>query len=255
VHSILPVGGPADICGQMPDIQFSLRPDIEIDQLARDFHATGHVRIRNLLSADTAGLLHNTLRSRQDWRQIINSGDKIFELDRETRASMSDEQTRSLDDAVIAGARSGFQYRYETIRAPDPSPERDRSDDPVAKFAAWLSGEQPVNLLRKITGMGDIAFADAQATAYSPGDFLTGHDDDVAGKNRRAAYVFGLTPEWRTEWGGLLLLHDGDWIRGQVPSFNCLDLMAVPQMHSVSQVTRSAAYRRYSITGWLRTMG
>lgn len=240
---------------RMHDLQFSLRSEIEIDQLAREFRASGHVRIRNLLSADTAGVLHNALRSRQDWRQIINSGDKIFELDRATRADLSDEQTRSLDDAVVAGARSGFQYRYETIRAPDPSPERDQSDDPIAQFAAWLSDGEPIKLLRQITGMENIAFADAQATAYSPGDFLTVHDDDVAGKNRRAAYVFGLTPEWRTEWGGLLLLHHGDKVTGQVPSFNCLDLMAVPQMHSVSQVTRSAAFRRYSITGWLRTRG
>jgi SM-20-related protein len=236
----------------MSDLMFSIRADIDTDQLARDFSRNGHVRIRDLLTADTAVNLHTGLRTRQDWHQLINAGDKIFELDRETRAAMSAEQTTSLEDAIIAGARSGFQYRYETIRVPDPSPERTRSDDPVAKFAAWLSSKEPADLLRRITGKGDIAFADAQATAYSPGDFLTGHDDDVAGKNRRAAYVFGLTPEWRTEWGGLLLFHHEDRIEGQVPAFNCLDLLAVPQLHSVSQVTQSAAYRRYSITGWLR---
>ena len=37
------------------------------------------------------------------------------------------------------------------------------------------------------------------------------------------------------------------------PGFNTLALFAVPQRHSVSLVTPSAAYRRYSVTGWLRT--
>jgi Rps23 Pro-64 3,4-dihydroxylase Tpa1-like proline 4-hydroxylase len=59
---------------------------------------------------------------------------------------------------------------------------------------------------------------------------------------------------WRLEWGGLLLFHgsDGNVERGLVPAFNSLNLFAVPRMHSVSEVTRAAAYRRYSITGWLR---
>jgi len=73
-------------------------------------------------------------------------------------------------------------------------------------------------------------------------------------KNRRAAYVLGMTPIWRTEWGGVLLFHDEQQltIKGLVPRFNCLNLFQVPQLHSVSEVTRSAAYRRYSVTGWLR---
>lgn len=62
------------------------------------------------------------------------------------------------------------------------------------------------DLIRDITGDRDIRFADAQATAFSPGDFLTGHDDRFAGKDRRAAYVLGLTPVWRLEWGGLLIM-------------------------------------------------
>jgi Rps23 Pro-64 3,4-dihydroxylase Tpa1-like proline 4-hydroxylase len=67
--------------------------------------------------------------------------------------------------------------------------------------------------------------------------------------------VFGLTPQWRIEWGGLLLFHgaDGQVERGFVPRFNSLALFAVPQLHSVSMVTRAAPYRRYSITGWLRS--
>ena len=84
---------------------------------------------------------------------------------------------------------------------------------------------------------------------------LTAHDDEIAGKKRHAAYVFGLTPQWKTEWGGLLLFHtaDGDVAHGLLPRFNTLNIFKVPQLHSVSMVNEAAAYRRYSITGWLRS--
>ena len=66
-----------------------------------------------------------------------------------------------------------------------------------------------------------------------------------------------MTPHWRAEWGGLLLFHDdsGDTRRGLVPRFNCLNLFAVPQSHSVSQVATYAGATRLSVTGWLRAFG
>jgi Rps23 Pro-64 3,4-dihydroxylase Tpa1-like proline 4-hydroxylase len=121
-------------------------------------------------------------------------------------------------------------------------------------MARSLSTEPVLGIVRRITGAEDINYADAQATAYSPGDFLTAHDDAVEGKNRRAAFVLSLTPVWRIEWGGLLLMHgEGDApARAWMPDMNLLTIFKVGQMHSVSEVTRVSPYRRYSITGWLR---
>jgi len=75
----------------------------------------------------------------------------------------------------------------------------------------------------------------------------------VKNSRRKAAFVFGLTPQWRPEWGGLLLFHEPGEIEisGMVPQFNTLDLFSVPRFHSVSQVTRAAPRRRYCVTGWL----
>lgn len=229
--------------------------DHDVEALRRTFAAQGWLHVRDFLAGDAAAQLHQALRARQDWRQVLTtaSGGAV-ELDRPTRAAMAADQARALDEAVYAQARSGFQYRYETIRVPDGAAARAASDDAVTAFASWLSEGEARDFLRRVTGAADIAFADAQATAYSPGDFLTGHDDAIEGKDRRAAYVFGLTPVWRLEWGGLLLFHgdDGHVARGLVPAFNSLNLFAVPVMHSVSEVTRAAAYRRYAVTGWLR---
>jgi SM-20-related protein len=236
------------------DIIFQLG-DHDSAALARAFAAEGLVQISGFLAGDAAERLHLLLRERRDWRQVVASESGAVELDRQARAAMAPEQRQALDEAVYARARTGFQYRYETVRVPDEAEARAASNDPLAALAAWLSQGEARDFLRAVTGGRDIAFADAQATAYSPGDFLTGHDDKIEGKGRRAAYVLGLTPQWRIEWGGLLLFHgaDGNVARGLTPGFNSLNLFAVPAMHSVSEVTRAAAYRRYAVTGWLRS--
>ena len=236
----------------MPDL--ALDPRHDADRLAGLFARDGRVTIDHLIDEAAALELHQLLRGRDDWRQVIISGEKLVELDRPTRAGLTGDQRESLDQAVYAGARTGFQARYEAIRVPDGADERAASKDPLARVAEWLSSGPMRDFLRTVTGGHDMAFADAQGTAYSPGDFLTGHDDAVEGKSRLAAYVFGLTPVWRLEWGGLLLFHEGGETRASAiaPGFNQLNIFRVGQQHSVSEVTRAAAYRRYSVTGWLR---
>lgn len=110
-------------------------------------------------------------------------------------------------------------------------------------------------VLGAITGLDAPHFTDGQVTSYDPGDFLTGHDDDLAGPGRKAAFVLGLALQWRAEWGGLLLFHEigGVQLTGVVPQFNTLNLCTVPRYHSVSMVMPSAPRRRFAVTGLLST--
>jgi Rps23 Pro-64 3,4-dihydroxylase Tpa1-like proline 4-hydroxylase len=237
-------------------IDFALHPDLDADAAAADFANGGRVQIAPFLVPDAADELRAHLLARDDWREVLNSGEMPFEIDRAGQRSMSAEERGRLEKLVHAAAKSGFQYRYETLRVADEAQERRKArDDALTGFANFLCSEPVLALMRRVTGFGDIDFADAQATAYRPGDFLTAHDDAVEGKNRRAAYVFGLTPEWRTEWGGLLLFlnEQGDVERGLLPRFNALNLFSVPQRHSVSAVAPYAGEVRLSVTGWLRT--
>ena len=236
---------------------FTLAPSIDVAALAERFARAGRVQIAPFLDSAGAAALAAHLVARDDWRQVMNSGDKVFESVPAVLATLTEAQRKRLDDAVNAAARTGFQYRYESIRVPDDAPARAALDDPLADFARFMSSAAVIELMTRISGAADIAFADAQATIYRSGDFLTAHDDGVPGKNRRAAYVFGLTPVWRAEWGGLLLFHGGSGgiAEGYVPAFNTLSLFAVPQTHSVSQVAPWADRPRLSVTGWLRATG
>lgn len=233
-------------------VTFALDPCHDAGALARDFARDGRVTIDGLIDEASAVELYRHLQARDDWRHIVINEDKLVELDRATRAGLTDHQREILDQAVYGGAQSGFQARYDAIRVPDDAADRSASDDLLVKLAEWLSSGTMRDFLRAVTGDQAITFADAQATAYSPGDFLTGHDDVVEEKRRSAAYVFGLTPQWRIEWGGLLLFHQGPRVTGISPGFNQLNLFRVGQLHSVSEVTRAAPVRRYSVTGWLR---
>ncbi len=241
----------------MSDAGFRLAATIDAAALAERYARTGRVQIAPFLEEADATALAAHLVARDDWRQVMNSGERVFESVPAVLATLTEAQRARLDEAMNAAARTGFQYRYQSVRVPDDVAVRRTLDDPLAAFARFMSGAHVLDLLARITGATDIDFADAQATIYDKGDFLTGHDDGVPGKNRRAAYVFGLTGPWRAEWGGLLLFHGGDGgiAEGYVPAFNTLSLFAVPQPHSVSQVAPWADGPRLSITGWLRALG
>lgn len=233
---------------------FATAAKLDTAGLRRIFRRDGFVQISPFLRESDAAALHDHLANREDWRLVLNAGAQVYEIDRAGQAAMGEEERGKLDSLVNRAAGSGFQYRFETIRVPDAAAERTSGATSLDRFAAFLSEPPMLDQLRAITGAGDIAFADAQATSYSEGHFLTAHDDDVEGKSRRAAYVFGLTPAWRPEWGGLLLFHGsaGTIERALVPGFNVLTLFSVPRLHSVSSVTPFAAGARLSVTGWLR---
>lgn len=232
---------------------FRLNPNLDLAALAEAYGARRRVRIHGLLAEEGLAEFYHNLRSRDDWYHLMHTADGVLELDRATRARMGAKRRVALDEEVHALARTGFQYRYEGLRVSDDD-EAAAADDPLTEFGRLMSSEPMLAMLRRVTGCTGLTFTDGQATAYGPGDFLTCHDDDVPGKNRLAAYVFGMTPVWRPEWGGLLLFHDADdaTVSGHVPRFNTLDLFAVPQRHSVSLVTPAAPNPRYAVTGWLR---
>ena len=234
--------------------RFVINPELDLEHHARVFAETGRVRIYRLLSRG-AEELYEYLRDCEDWVHLISTDEGVLELRPEAKAALSPDQWARIEARCHERTRTEFQYRYEGLRVPEPGAGEARRHTPLDEFADLMQSEPMLDLLRKVTGAGEMTFTDGQATAYGHGDFLTGHDDDVKGKNRLAAYVYGLTPGWRIEYGGLLLFH-GEQDRtasALAPRFNSLDLFAVPQQHSVSMVTPAAPHRRFAITGWLRS--
>jgi Rps23 Pro-64 3,4-dihydroxylase Tpa1-like proline 4-hydroxylase len=236
-------------------LTFAINPDLDPASLASRFAQSRRIQIRNFLTPAAADALHDHLLANPDWRHVINSDDKIFEAAADDFDAMQFDQRRALDTAMFAAAAQGFQFQYDSIRVPDDPTARQTSGSVLNRFASFLSSVKTLDFLRRVSGQDEISFADAQATRYRAGDFLTRHDDAVAGKDRVLAYVMNLSRGWRAEWGGLLLFNDeeGGVIETLVPRFNSLCLFTVPQPHSVSYVAPYATEPRLSVTGWLRT--
>jgi len=211
------------------------------------------VHIPDFLAPACALALHAHLDS-AEWSLVLNSGEKVFDLGREARTALTPDKLQNLMLGLHQQAQAGFQFLFESIRVPEDATQRRADPTLLNRFADFMNTPETLTLLRTITNVPAIAFADAQATAYGPGHFLTTHDDNVAGKNRFAAYVMNLTPAWTPDWGGLLQFLDGDRHVAQAwtPRFNALNLFAVPQPHAVTLVAPFAPTRRIAVTGWLR---
>ena len=225
----------------------------DLDELAECYASSGSVSIGHFLRDDDARALRDAVEQSWGWIEVFRAGEKVYQMPAKAFEELSAQQKAKLDQLVHSSAQRELQYRYRSVRAPDSAAEREESAEAVCRFAEFMCS-QPVNeFLRKVTGQEEIRFADAQATAFGPGHFLTTHDDAVEGKDRLAAFVFGLTEAWQADWGGLLLFDQDSAVEGFVPQFNALRIFSVPRSHHVSLVAPWADRQRLSITGWLRS--
>jgi Rps23 Pro-64 3,4-dihydroxylase Tpa1-like proline 4-hydroxylase len=152
-------------------------------QFARD----GRVRIEELLDPEGSTALRAELSSHLGWRHVLNGGDKVFESEPDAIEHMQPGERAALEAAIMQTAAHGFQFRYDSIRVPDDEVERAARPDLLTRFAEFMSCDEVLAWLAEITGDRSPQFADAQATRYRAGHFLTRHDDDVAGNNRSCA--------------------------------------------------------------------
>jgi SM-20-related protein len=231
-------------------ISSQLRPDV----LKPVFQRCQRIHIPAFLSRVDAERLHAHLRDELQWAWVFNRGESAYDLNEVAQGALAPEQRQQIQQAIHAGARQGFQYSYDACRVPDDAAVRAADSRLLCRFGDFLNSSPFLDFARALTGAWNISFADAQATRYGAGHFLTTHNDAVAGKNRVAAYVFSLTEEWLPDWGGQLQFidTDGHIAEAYVPRFNALNVFSVPQLHCVSAVAPFVSRFRYSITGWLR---
>ena len=224
------------------------------EKLRKRFLSQRFVQVAPILEETYAQQIGDALHGDQRWNLVFNQGNRHFDMDASQANSLAPEDLERLRFAVHAQAQHGFQYFYRNRPLYDEIRQRFDDNDPLHRFVRWLNSSEFLDFARAVTHCNDIGFADAQATCYSAGHFLSEHDDSADGKNRRAAYIFNFTPKWRPDWGGYLnlLTDDGDVERGLQPCYNALNLLAIPRPHSVGYVAPFADANRYAITGWLR---
>ena len=227
---------------------------LDHSELIETYKQFGRVHIPEFLDSQSAVKIHQTLEDQLEWNLAWNDQGKHIDLSYTGVMAWSDEQKNTLQQKIHTQAEREFQYCYSAIPIFDIYQNKLMPGHFFNEIYELFNHPKLIAFVQDVTGHELIRYADMQATRFSKGHFLTEHDDNVQGKNRLAAYVLNLTPEWKNDWGGALTFPDNKNLEGEFlyPTFNALNIFSVPQRHSVSFVTPFAAANRYSITGWFR---
>ena len=228
--------------------------NLDAASLAAAYGAAGRMHIPSFLDTASAIALHDELAAEQSWHFSIFVDGRSIEMESGDWRKLDAASKHRTQEIVHDGANRDFAYMHYKLPIYDRYHAGGNLGPRARSFFEFINGAPFLAFARRLTGCADIAFADAQASAFGPGHFITIHNDDIDGKSRRAAYVLNLTPEWREDWGGYLNFFDefGHISAGFKPAFNALNVFSIPAAHSVSTVALFAKKPRLAISGWLR---
>lgn len=220
---------------------------------SKTFKRDGKILIPDILSEDSAVSLTEYLLGRKEWNLVFRNQGKHYDISASGFEALPAEEQDQFKQSIYASAQNDFGYMYKNYPILDLV-EAGNCEEALENFLNFINSDSVLSAIRRLTGLENVDYADAQATRYEPGHFLTSHDDQVAGKNRLAAFVLNLTTEWDPDWGGNLMFYDEANTVAEVfvPRFNSLSLFLVGNKHAVSVVSPFARRPRMAITGWFR---
>lgn len=238
---------------------FAVNPGADLPGARARFSENGRAQVRDFLVPEAAEEIRRLLRDGTPWGLSTQAGEadqpeqvRAEQLRGEpaTRQRVGDrvrEAHRAAGEAQFAFVHARYSLVDAYLGQWDP-------DGPHDILLEYLNTPEFLEPLRALTGIPEIVKADAHASLFAPGHFLTSHLDEHSGEGRRVAYVLNFAPDaWHTDWGGYLVFFDaeGDIVEGFRPRFNSLNLFRVPQAHSVTYVPPFAPATRLAISGWL----
>lgn len=237
------------------NVPLRLNPALDLKPYAEIFARRGIVQIPGIFEAPLADEIDKVLADAVPWRMLLtDQNDQPIHFSPQELQAMGRPKIDAMVKDALERARSNRGYLYNTYPMIEAYLRGWDQGNPIHALTEFVNSEDYVNLGRVVTGIPGINKADAHATAYHPGHYLTRHLDYGADHERRAAYVLGFARNWQPDWGGLLLfLNDRqDITEGYLPRFNALTIFDIKYLHTVTQVSSFAGGVRRAITGWFR---
>lgn len=239
-------------------LSLRLNETLDPDAYRPVFRTHRRLHIPSILEPTSAAALHGRLETSPDWTRSFHvEGGKDVDIRVDELDALTPEERAAFEQSQVGSTTDGIAYVFDSIRITAGLKDGRPGAGAMRDIQQFVNGAAFLDFMVRLTGDERIAFSDVMATRYLRGHFASAHVDKIPGQQRLYAYVLNLTPQWWIDWGGVLMFHDEDGhvAEGYTPRFNALNVFAVPQMHSVSTVSRLAQDPRYSITGWLHAAG
>ncbi|MEE2567771.1 2OG-Fe(II) oxygenase [Hyphobacterium marinum] len=242
-------------------LELRLNPAADPERWAQAYARDKLVQIPDIFEPELADEIEAVLRGALNWRLVFAEadpsapgGESVARLTQADIAQMGREAFSARLARVMERARDNYGYLYNAYPMIEAYTSGWDAGHPIHALTEFLNSPDFLDFGRRVIGVDAITKADAQATFYARGNFLTRHVDEGHDNERRAAYTLGFTKRWEPDWGGLLMLLDGnkDIERAFLPRFNVLSIFDGRRIHSVSAVSPFAGDGRFQITGWLR---
>lgn len=238
-------------------LPLAIDPALDPARIAPVFARMGRIHLPGVFSPEAAAEVGAAIAGEVPWVKSWRTTGPSLDGTLADFEGLTPDLRAAFDADMARAAKDGFCFRFDAWRLSDDILAGKRRGGAMAPLEAvhdFLNGEAFLKFVRTLTGEPRCAYCDVMVSRYRAGDFLSAHDDDIAGKKRLFAYVLNFTPVWRADWGGVLIFldEDGHVAEGYAPTFNALNLFSVPQAHAVSYVAPFAAGPRLSITGWVR---
>ncbi|WP_310476572.1 2OG-Fe(II) oxygenase family protein [Sandarakinorhabdus sp.] len=233
-----------------------LNPALDRAALAAEFARDGRVQIRDVLTAESAAAVLELLSQQTPWGLSWQAGtDGPHKLRQPAAAALNSADWQYIYGKLGAAQAQGvFAFIYSQYQAYDAHREGWSAGPQHDRLYTDINSPEILGMVREVTALPQIVWADTQATLFGPQQFLSLHQD-ISDQGWLVAYVFSFAAqEWSPDWGGYLNFYDddGDIIRGYRPRFNSLNMFRVPRDHSVSFVPGFAPPDRFALTGWFR---
>jgi len=242
-------------------LQLRLNPALDAREWAEVYARTRLVRIPDVFEPELADQIEALLARSVNWRMVFPEadpsapgGERVTQLTQQDIAALGRQGIGAKIAHVMERARDNYGYLYDAYPMIEAYTSGWDPGHPVHQLTEFLNSPEFLEFGRIVTGAPVVTKADAQATRYARGHFLTRHIDEGHDKERVAAYTLGFTRNWQPDWGGLLMLLDDelDITRAFLPRFNVLSIFDGRRIHSVSAVSPFAGGARHQITGWFR---
>lgn len=233
--------------------ELALNPSLDPDELALRYRQAGRIQIRDFLAEDGAGAMLTALED-LPWGLAYNEETRVVQLHADAVARLDNREAAEIMAGIRERARNQYQFLYSfyPILTAYFSPAVERRS--IFDLFEFINSEPVLSLIREVTGLKHINWADGQATWFKAGHFLKAHTDEAPTEGRLAAYVMNFSPEWDRDWGGFLQFfdRDGDVEHAIKPTYNALNIFTIPALHSVSMVSTYVTAKRLAVTGWFR---